>query len=173
MHYLAAAQRAFDNAPLAMSTPSVSDLQSQITALQSDKQTLTTQLAVANTAKADLTGKLTAETAKVTDLQGKLTAETAKVTELNGKVATLEGNAKTAEQRAQEIAASKGVPPGTKQSAETVPGNGTQTTDGAKHYADYQKAMDAGDGMKATEIWNAHKKAIETHVASLDAAASR
>jgi hypothetical protein len=42
-----------------------------------------------------------------------------------------------------------------------------QGGDGKAHYDAYQKAMNAGEGMKAAQIWKDNQKAIEAHAATL------
>lgn len=163
-----------------MSTPSVADLQASITALTTDKQTLTTQLAEANTAKGTLETQLgtantslTTERQKVTDLTKQVGDITKDRDAQTTKVADLEKNAKSTQQRAEEISAANGVPPAGKQEAATVPGNGTAATAGKQHYDAYQAAMKAGEGMRATEIWTTHQKAIEGYANSAEANARK
>lgn len=119
-------------------TPSVADLTKQVADLTGEKQTLTTQLSEANTAKANLESQLTAEKLKVTDLTKQVGDITKDRDTQTAKVADLEKNAKSAEQRAQEISAANGVPPAAKEQAGKVAGN--QSADDGALWEQYLKS---------------------------------
>ena len=121
--------------------PTVPELTQKVTQLEGEKQTLTTR----------------AETAE----QKVATLETEKQT-LTTRAETAEKKVKDG-QRATETAAAAGVVPPVAQTTEGMQQGG----DGKAHYDAYQKAMNAGEGMKAAQIWKDNQKAIEAHAATL------
>jgi chromosome segregation ATPase len=145
-------------------TPSVADLQAQVTALTSDKAGLQTQLTAETAKVTDLTGQLTTEQGKVTDLTTRLTAETAKVTDLTGQVTTLKATAKDASTQGRELAAAHGSEAVPKDQASS-PQNAA--TDGKAIYDGYQKLMTAGKSLEASEYYAKHEKELDAYAASL------
>lgn len=102
---------------------------------------------------------------KVTVLEGEKTQLTTDLTTAKGEVTTLQNAAKTAEQRAQEIAAAHGSQGAAKGKEQAAAAGGQP--DGKAHYDKYQAAMEKADGGEATRIWTAHQKEIEAYVATL------
>jgi len=102
--------------------------------------------------KTDLTAKLTAEQGKVTALETEKTELTGKLTTATSEVTKLKGESKTADQKAQEIAAAHGsLPAGKDHEIAAGP-----SKDGKALYDEYTKL----NGREASEFWAQHSKAL-------------
>ena len=106
-------------------TQRIADLETQNATLTAEKTTLESQIATDKTAqegqvatltaeKGTLEGQVTTLTAEKGTLEGQVTTLTAEKATLTGEVTALQASAKTADQRAQEIAAAHGSAPAAK-----------------------------------------------------------
>ena len=139
------------------------DAKASLGSITKERDDAKAALGTATKERDDAKAALGTATKERDDAKAALGTATKERDDAKAEVTKLSGEAKDADTRARELAAASGVPPVPKHE------DAAKTTgDGKGHYEAYQKAMDAGEAMKAAKIWGEHQKAIEAHVATLE-----
>jgi len=139
------------------------DATAKITALETDKVNLFAEIAIAKTTISTASGQLAVANSENLRLTGELGNANTNLASVSKERDTLQGQSKTVEQKAQEIAAANGAL-GTPKGTEGVQSSGGN--DGKAHFDRYQALMAEGKGAEATAYIGQHEKAINAYAAS-------